>query len=262
MSPWSGWENAEVYDSFTRTRDIYRRLNEKLVELAEIEGAHRVLDLACGAGATTLACLPALDRDSEIVGVDASSPMVAVAKAGVIDPRARFEVASAASVHEAVDGPFDRIVCNAAFWQFPSQLPVLDSLSRVAAPGARFVFNVPAERVEGESSEIHPFQMALARGIEARTGTPLSRTPVMIDPVLLEDWLRETGFDLVDRVRFVYTGPQEELIELMEIPAMIEPLTPGLAREEREAVVDEARGKVSERETVRVPWIYFVVVRR
>jgi hypothetical protein len=61
---------------------------------------------------------------------------------------------------------------------------------------------------------------------------------------------------------FVYEGPQEELIELMEIPAMIDPITPGLDTREREAVIEEARGKVSVRETVRVPWIYFVVVRR
>ena len=260
--PWTGWENAEVYDAFTRSRDIYKRLNEKLVELASIRGATRVLDLACGAGATTLACLPHLHRDAEIVGVDGSAAMVAVARAGVLDPRARFEVAPAASVHEAVTGPFDRVVCNAAFWQFPSPLGALVSLSRVTERDARFVFNVPAERVEGESSEIHPFQMALARGIEARTGRPLSRTPVTIDPTRLASWLGDSGFELEERVRFVYEGPQEELIELMEIPAMIEPITPGLEPHEREAVLDEARGKVSGRETVRVPWIYFVVVRR
>lgn len=262
MSPWTGWKNAEVYDAFTRSRDIYRRLNEKLVELADVGTARRVLDLACGAGATTLACLSALDRDAEVVGVDASAAMVAVASAGVIDPRARFEVAAAASVHEAVEGPFDRVLCNAAFWQFPSQMDALRSVSHVTLPGSRFVFNVPAERVEGEPSEVHAFQMALARGIESRTGRPLSRTPVTMDPEHLESWFSETGFELEARVRFVYEGPQEELIELMEIPAMIEPITPGLDTREREAVIEEARGKVSVRETVRVPWIYFVVVRR
>lgn len=262
MSPWTGWKNAEVYDAFTRSRDIYRRLNEELVELAGIPRAKRVLDLACGAGATTLACLQMLDRDAEIVGVDGSPAMIAVARAGVLDPRARFDVASAASVHEVVEGRFDRVLCNAAFWQFPSQFEALRSLSEIMEPGARFVFNVPAERVEGEPSEVHAFQMALARGIESRTGTPLSRTPVVIDPRHLDGWLAETGFELTDRVRFVYEGPQDELIELMEIPAMIEPITPGLDNEARDAVIEEARGKVSGRETVRVPWIYFVVVRR
>lgn len=260
--PWTGWKNAEVYDAFTRSRDIYRRLNERLVDLAEIAEANRVLDLACGAGATTLACLPHLHRDAEIVGVDASAAMVAVARAGVLDPRARFEVAPAASVHEVLSGPFDRVVCNAAFWQFPSPLAALRSVARLTETRARLVFNVPAERVEGEASEIHPFQMALAREIEARTGTPISRNPVTIDPAHLESWFAEAGFDLTDRVRFVYEGPQEELIELMEIPAMIEPITPGLAQEEREAVIGDARGKVSGREMVRVPWIYFAAVRR
>jgi len=188
--------------------------------------------------------------------------MVAVARAGVLDPRARFEVAPAASVHEVLSGPFDRVVCNAAFWQFPSPLAALRSVARLTETRARLVFNVPAERVEGEASEIHPFQMALAREIEARTGTPISRNPVTIDPAHLESWFAEAGFDLTDRVRFVYEGPQEELIELMEIPAMIEPITPGLAQEEREAVIGDARGKVSGREMVRVPWIYFAAVRR
>lgn len=44
--PWSDRVNAEEYERFTLERPLYRVLNERLVALAEIGTARRVLDLA------------------------------------------------------------------------------------------------------------------------------------------------------------------------------------------------------------------------
>lgn len=260
--PWKSRLNAEVYHGFVREHAIYRELNRRLVELAEIASAGRVLDLACGAGATALACLRRLPARGELVGVDASEAMVDVARGQVRDPRARFFTAAAAAVEEVVRGPFDRAVCNAAFWQFPAPRPVVAALGRLLAPGARFVFNVPAERVAGEEAPVHPFQVALARAIEEHTGRLFPRTPAGLDPGALAEWLEEAGFEPAGRERFVYHGPQGELMELMEIPAMIEPLTPGLSEEERRAVLDRARERADPEERVEVPWIYFTARRQ
>ena len=144
---WRGWNNAEIYHRFVCEHRIYRRLNQRMVELADLVGARHVLDLGCGTGATALACLRVLDMEADLTGVDASEEMVEVARANILDPRARFHVAPASAVHDVEDGPFDRALCNAAFWQFPASGPVFGSLYRVLEPGARFVFNVPAERV-------------------------------------------------------------------------------------------------------------------
>jgi ubiquinone/menaquinone biosynthesis C-methylase UbiE len=260
-SPWSGWANAEIYDAFVREYSIYRTLNARLVEVAEIASAHRVLDLACGAGATAEACLAALPATAELVGVDASEAMIGLARGRVTDPRARFEVASAATIEAVARGPFDRAVSNAAFWQFPARPPVLAALGRLLEPGALFVFNVPAERLTGEPSEVHPFQVALARAIEARSGRPFPRTPTTLDPDSLERQLAEAGFDDVRRERFVVRCRQVELMELMEIPAMLDPMTPTLGEADRRDVVAQAQQRTDSEQPVEVPWVYFIARR-
>jgi SAM-dependent methyltransferase len=259
---WKGWENAEIYDRFVREHRVYRSLNQRIVELARPTGARAVLDLACGSGATTLALLRVLDVDAEVVGIDASEEMIGVARANVLDARARFVVGAAAAVDRLVDDTFDRVVCNAAFWQFPDAAPVFAAVGRRAAPGARFVLNVPAERVRGERTPVHPFQVALARSIERTTGRPFPSSPTDVEVDDLEAQAADHGWTLEHTSRFLYEGKQAELAELMSIPAMIAPLTEGMSDEGRQRVVAEARARTDPGASVEVPWVYLVFVRR
>jgi SAM-dependent methyltransferase len=261
MNPWRGWLNAEIYDRFVRERKIYGQLNRWMVELAEIPGAERIVDLACGTGATAEACLSQMDPQAELIGVDASSAMVEVARANIRDPRVRFEVAPAASVEQVVHGPVDRVVCNAAFWQFPAIRPVVEAIARLLRPGGRFVFNIPAERVRGEVSPVHPFQAALARALERARGGVFDAAASVLAPEALNAHLSASGLDPSPFVRRVYVGKQDELIGLMSIPAMIEPLTEGLAARQRESLLLAARGSVDPDAPVQVPWVY-VIARR
>ena len=262
-SPWAGWTNAEVYDAFVRERSIYRALNEQLAVLAEIATARRVLDLACGAGATAEACLARLPADGALVGVDASEAMVSLARRRIHDPRARFAVAPAAAIERVVDGPFDRAVSNAAFWQFPTRRPVLAALARLLAPEALLVFNVPAERVAREERHRSTRSRSPWRGrSSAPTGRPFPRTPTTLDPERLERRLTEAGFAPAGRERFEVRCHQEELMELMEIPAMLRPITPGLSDDERHAALRAARERSDPAQPVKVPWIYFLCRRR
>jgi len=171
-------------------------------------------------------------------------------------------VVPAAALPEVVSGPFDRAVCNAAFWHFAAPGEVLAHLGRLLEPGALLVFNVPAERVIGEPSEPHPFQAALARAIELRTDRVFFSVPTLLDPALLDAWLDEAGFELLPTLRLVCTPRQAELIELMKIPAMIASLAPELSPEARQEVVELAGRRSEPYETVVVPWIYFRARRR
>ncbi len=261
-SLWDDWYNAEVYDHYVREYPIYGWLNHRLAELAELGTARRILDIASGSGATARVCLDLLPPGAALVGVDVSEVMVEVARIRIRDPRARFEVAPAGALPRAVSGPFDRAVCNAAFWNFPSPEAVLAHLGRLLEPGALFVFNVPAERVVGEPSQVHPFQLALTRSIEAETGRALTLAPLVLDPARLEDWLDGTGFDLDGRQRLACTVQQGELLELMRIPAMITPLAPDLSPEAHQQVVSAAAGRIDPEQPVAVPWIFFRARRR
>lgn len=258
--PWRSWLNAEIYDRFVRERQIYDWLNRRIVQRADLRRARRVLDLGCGTGATTQACLGAIPADAEIVGIDASAEMVDVARNNVHDPRASFEVATASQV-EHFEGPFDRVVCNAAFWQFPRPQEVFRALARRTSGGARFVFNVPAERVVGERGSIHPFQVALLHEVETQAGRPLQAQPIRIDPERIDALACEEGFEPVSREREVYEGLQGELIELMSIPAMIVPLTLDLSDAQREEAWNRARERSDPGLVVRVPWVFFTFAR-
>lgn len=259
--PWTSWINAEIYDRFVRERPIYGWLNRRLVELADLGGVERILDLGCGTGATTTACLGAMEPRAEIVGIDASEAMISVARANVLDPRARFEVLAAAEA-DRLDGFFQRVVCCAAFWQFPFAAPVFRALGRRTESGARLVFNVPAERVGGQSAPVHPFQAALIEEIEQASGRRFEGRPELVRPSRLESDAAEHGFELHDARRLVYHSPQGELIELMTIPAMIGPLTEGLDDRQRERVLERARLRSDVAMSVEVPWIYFTFQRR
>lgn len=264
-SPWSGWANAEIYDAFASAPGIYRALNRRLVELAEIASARRVLDLACGGGATARACLEVLPARSELVGVDGSEAMVRIARSRIRDPRARFEVAPASALERVAPGPFDRAVSNAAFWQFPDRRSVLAALARVTEEGALLVFNVPDELLAGsrgrEAAEPTPFQIALARAVESRTGHPLA-TASPLDPEPLAAHLAEAGFGRLRREPFAYRARQGELMELMAIPAMLARLAPDLPEPERRAALAEARHRTDPDQEVTIPWVYFVARRQ
>lgn len=259
-SPWAGWLNAEIYDAFVQEFGVYRALNRRLADLARVDRARRVLDLACGGGATALACLARMPARGELLGVDGSAAMVAVARSQVQDPRARFRVAAASDLERVVAGPFDRAVCNAAFWQFPDPRAVLAALARVLEPGARFVFNVPAERLAGEPAHVSPFQVALARAVETRSRHPFPAAEPLA-PGRIENELREGGFGPVRRERFAYSAHQSELMELMAIPAMIRRVAPDLTEDERQAALAEAGERTDPEQRVQVDWVYFVTSR-
>jgi ubiquinone/menaquinone biosynthesis C-methylase UbiE len=258
--PWSDWLNAEIYERYSRERPLYPALNRHLVALAEMATARRVLDLACGTGATSRACLAAMPDDGELVGVDSSLPMVELARARVADPRASFHVVAASRMARAASGPFDRVVCNAAFGQFPDPGAVVAAVAEALVPGGLFVFDVPAAEVAGEATDVHPFQMALSRALARRRKGP-GTIPPELDPRRLEERMVEAGFASLRRERFVYQGRQEELIELMEIPAMIARAAPGLAPRARAEALAEARRAADPGQVVRVPWVYFVARR-
>lgn len=241
--------------------DVYRWLNDQLVGFAGIERCRRVLDLGCGTGATTRRALADIDVMGEVVGLDASKEMVEVARASTVDPRARFHVMDAARLDPGdARAPFDGALSNAAFWQFGRPEVSLRFLGRHLVPGSPFAFNVPASRV-GHTGPTSPLQISLARAVESRTGQPFQPTATRFDLDAVEQLASEAGLRPEAREVRSWEGPQLELIQLMRIPAMIEPVALGLSPEQAQACVEEASRGLDPDRTVRVGWV-FVRFRR
>lgn len=257
---WDSWLNAEIYREYVESFPIYRALNAHLVELARIASARRVLDLGCGAGATTRACLTRLPAQAEIVALDASLAMIETARVQVADPRTRFIRADVQELERVCTGTFDRVVCNAAFSLFSNKTRVLSQVRRALAPGGLFVFNAPLEGLDEGSPEPEPFQLALGQAVRDRTGERPSPSP-RLDLDAMRRHLAQNGLRICSRHSFCYRGRQEEMMELMQVPAMASRLSEALGRDECVALVRAVADRCDPGLQVEIPWIYWVVVR-
>lgn len=251
---WDDWNNVEAYREHVESYPLYPALNRRLARLADLGEARRVLDLACGTGATTAACLELLPAGAEILAIDSAASMVEVARCRVRDPRARFLCRDVAELDHLQLERFDRVVCNAASWLFPRPGAVLSALKRHLVTGGLVVFNVPAERIAGSPVEPHPFQVELAASLGPRR-LPAER---LFDRQRIAAVLSRHGFELENVELYRHVGRQEELMELMQIPAMARRLAPYLAREDGLRIVRAAAERCDPDLEVDVPWLYFV----
>ena len=97
----------------------------------------RILDLGCGTG--SLAVLLA-QAGHEVTAVDASAPMLALARAKAATARVRIDVVRA----DAADPPLrpasvDVVLCRHVLWSLPDPDAVLATWTRLLRPGGRLV---------------------------------------------------------------------------------------------------------------------------
>lgn len=134
------WQaNADAWTAAVREQRIESR---RLVTDAAIMQAilalapKRVLDVGCGEG---WLCRGLAERGIESVGVDASVPLIDVARAAA-GTHDNYRVCGYAELHSqaAQLGQFDLLVCNFALLEEPL-VPTLQALQGVLAPGGRLL---------------------------------------------------------------------------------------------------------------------------
>lgn len=121
---------------------LYQPIAERLVERAFPGVGGRVMDIGCGAGATTLAMARRLGPAGMCLGVDISGPLVAAATARAAAQdlgTARF-VEADAQTYDTGGEPFDAIMSRFGVMFFPDFDAAFTNLRRGARPGAGLVF--------------------------------------------------------------------------------------------------------------------------
>ncbi|MET8850570.1 GrpB family protein [Amycolatopsis sp. NPDC004625] len=141
-----GRARAEQYDSHAEayaehaeksvTNALYDR--PAILDLAGDVTGQRVLDAGCAAG--HLSALLA-ERGADVLGVDSSAGMIAVARRKFGDA-ARFEVADLARPLDLPDASIDVVTASLVLHYLPDWGPVLAEFRRVLAPGGVLVFSV------------------------------------------------------------------------------------------------------------------------
>ncbi|KZM74663.1 class I SAM-dependent methyltransferase [Nocardia terpenica] len=114
------------------------RLTRRLADRLALRPGQRVLDIACGPGAT--AVLLAAEYGVEVEGIDLAAPILARAEAAVeaagLTGRVRFQHADSEATPFAA-GVFDAVVCECALCLFPDKPRAASEFARVLRPGGR-----------------------------------------------------------------------------------------------------------------------------
>ena len=116
-----------------------RRWKRKLVELADIQPQHQVLDLACGTGDITFLLASRLDSRGKVIGVDITPGMVEVARCkGLHEPRVHFEIGDICQL-DYPDASFDRITVGYGVRNVPDIPQLMNEVFRLLRPGGHFL---------------------------------------------------------------------------------------------------------------------------
>lgn len=185
-------------------------LEARLTQLAFPGEGARVLDIGCGAGATTLAMAQRLGPSGLSLGVDISGPLIDAAKAQAAArglDQAAF-ICADAQTHAFEAEAFDSVISRFGVMFFDDPVAAFENIRRAAAPGAGLAF------VAWRSPAENPFMTTPARAL-----APMLPPQPMPDP----NAPGQFGFADAERVRRVLaqSGWREVEIERLDAPCVV-----------------------------------------
>jgi O-methyltransferase/aklanonic acid methyltransferase len=133
---------AEQYDQIV---PYFAEFGRRTVELVAPAAGARVLDVACGRGATVVPAAHRVGPAGLVLGVDRAAPMVAALRrdlAGVSNVAVATADAAALPVPT---GGFDLALCGSALFLLPDPAAAAAELHRAVRPGGRVAVSVPRE---------------------------------------------------------------------------------------------------------------------
>jgi ubiquinone/menaquinone biosynthesis C-methylase UbiE len=129
---------AEVYDECF-VPALFRQWGPVLCDAANIGPGQRVLDVACGTGALTVAAADRVEAGGAVLGLDANSEMLAVARRKRADIEWRDGRAESLPF---ADASFDAVVSQFGLMFFDDHAAALREMKRVLRPGGRLAVAV------------------------------------------------------------------------------------------------------------------------
>ncbi|MGB9617602.1 MAG: class I SAM-dependent methyltransferase [Desulfomonilaceae bacterium] len=112
-------DSPEIYVAFEEKYGFFKELNARLATFIEVKPGSRILDIGCGAGASSKQMLDHIP-DSCVVGLDNSPAMLRAARLRYGEStRLSFVEGDAASLANLVCGPFDAVVYSASIFLIP-----------------------------------------------------------------------------------------------------------------------------------------------
>ncbi|WP_424929639.1 class I SAM-dependent methyltransferase [Amaricoccus tamworthensis] len=181
---------AEIYDRFF-VPALFGEWGEPLCRAAGVAQGERVLDVACGTGATTRAAAEIVGPGGNVTGIDRNDGMLDVARQNCA--RHMEFVDGMAEALPFEDGSFDRVLCQFALMFFEDREAALREMRRVLAPRGAVALSV-WDRVE--TSEGYAGMISLLDRMFGREVADALRAPYVLgDRDVLAGVLASGGFN-------------------------------------------------------------------
>ncbi len=155
---WNGIAGQAWVDAQDVIDAMFTPIEDLLVEAVVTTPRHRVLDVGCGTGGTTLAVARALGANGRCLGIDISGPMIAaaIARAEREGSSARF-IRANAQAHAFEPASFDMIISRFGVMFFDDPIRAFANLRRGTRCGAELRF------VAWRSAAENPFMTVAER---------------------------------------------------------------------------------------------------
>ena len=147
---------------------LFRPFAEELIARLNPGAHNRLLDVACGTGIVARVAREQMGHAARIVGVDASPPMLAVARG--IDATIDWREGNAMALPVAEGERFSLLTCHQGLQFFPDKVAAVHEMRRVLLPGARLAIGTWRPLAEAALfRDLHPIaESHLASVADAR----------------------------------------------------------------------------------------------
>src|SRR5437764_11189938 len=140
VADWNGQSGERWVAYQARLDAMLAVFGQAAIEAAAPAAGERVLDVGCGAGASSLALAARVGAGGQVLGVDISEPLIARARALTPqDTPVLFRVADASSA-ELPEGAFDILFSRFGVMFFDDPTGAFAHMRRALKPGARVAF--------------------------------------------------------------------------------------------------------------------------
>lgn len=221
----------------------FGRWAEALIDLASLQDAESVLDVACGTGVTTRLAKASVGPNGRVDGLDINAPMLATAKE-LADGLDVNWIESDVCDSGLPSANYDVILSQHGYHYFPDKTQALEEFLRLLVPGGRLAFSI----WDGHS----PYTTAICAAVEHHISPEIAKkqrsqrqTPSLDD---LRDQVSAQGFSnvVVHRQELIIDVPLAPEFVPLHLGSMpIAGAFAGLAEAARRALIDEVAEALS-----------------
>ncbi|MEX3815445.1 class I SAM-dependent methyltransferase [Paraburkholderia sp. BR13439] len=140
VADWNGQSGERWVANQARLDAMVAVFGQAAIEAAAPAAGERVLDVGCGAGASSLALAARVGAGGQVLGVDISAPLISRARAlAPQDTPVLYQVADASSA-ELPEGAFDILFSRFGVMFFDDPTAAFTHMRRALRPGGRVAF--------------------------------------------------------------------------------------------------------------------------